>query len=58
MSDPVPDLLFEYPRCPICGHEANNDGDSWDCDKCEIVWDRNGERGEHFGVRPQPPNED
>lgn len=54
MSAPkLPDLEFQPPDCPLCGEETNPVDDCFDCESCNLSWDRHGERGERMD--PQLP---
>ena len=41
----VPDIEFEMPPCPICGHDLEHDGDSFGCNGCYASWNSSGQGG-------------
>lgn len=46
MATRIPDLIFYCPDCPLCNEETNTDGDSFDCENCNLWWAKDGTEGE------------
>lgn len=47
MTEPVPDLSWEYPLCSVCddGGNVSSDGGSLWCEVCGCGWSMDGTRG-------------
>lgn len=42
MKPEIPDLIFQYPTCPLCFQRTNHDGDEFYCEPCRVSWPMNG----------------
>lgn len=49
----LPDLEFRCPDCPLCGNETNSVDDWFDCEWCNLTWDKRGTHGQRQD--PQRP---
>lgn len=59
-ADPIPDVAFYGPDCPICGESLDGCADAWTCDPCDTWWNADGTNGESFRAVPTstPPTSD
>jgi len=49
----IPDLEFLPPDCPICGEGTDYaDGELFQCERCEVFWQRDGTDGTFYGDEP------
>ena len=53
------DVEWHSPSCPTCGDDLNNDGDSWACSGCHVMWNYSGTRShwtDDYGDLGSPPD--